>query len=104
MTVEMEKFLEMPAREELELPVVLHALSDPIRLAVLREVADGAEHACGTFELSVSDSTRSHHLKILREAGVTATRVVGTQRLVSLRREDLDARFPGLLNAVLTAA
>jgi DNA-binding transcriptional ArsR family regulator len=104
MTVEMEKFLEMPARGELELPVVLHALSDPIRLAVLREVADGAEHACGTFELPVSDSTRSHHLKILREAGVTSTRIVGTQRLVSLRREDLDARFPGLLNAVLTAA
>jgi hypothetical protein len=62
MTVEMENFLEMPPRAAIELPAVLHALSDPIRLAVVRELADGGERVCGTFELPVSDSTRSHHL------------------------------------------
>ena len=99
----MEKYLEMPPLEQLELPVVLAALSDPIRLTMVRELA-GEERACGTLAVPVSDSTRSHHLKILRDAGVTLTRVVGTQRLVSLRREDLNARFPGLLDSVLAAA
>jgi DNA-binding transcriptional ArsR family regulator len=61
------------------------------------------EQACGLLALPVSDSTRSHHLRVLRDAGVTATRVVGTRRLVSLRREDVDARFPGLLDSVLAA-
>ena len=84
-----------------EITTVLHALSDPVRLAIVRQLADGAEVVCGRFELPVTDSTRSHHLRILREAGVTSTRAVGTQRLVSLRRDDLDAAFPGLLDAVL---
>ena len=97
-----EQLLEEPARGELELATVLHALSDPVRLQILVELADG-EQACGAVPLPVSDSTRSHHLKILREAGVTRTRVVGTQRRVSLRHDDLEARFPGLLDSVLAA-
>jgi DNA-binding transcriptional ArsR family regulator len=97
----MEQLLEMPAADELELVEVLHALSDPIRLQIVQELASGGEQACGAMPLPVSGSTRSHHLRILREAGVTFTRVVGTQRLVSLRRDDLESRFPGLLDAVL---
>jgi DNA-binding transcriptional ArsR family regulator len=97
----MEQLLEMPAVDELELVEVLHALSDPIRLQIVQELASGGEQACGAMPLPVSASTRSHHLRILREAGVTFTRVVGTQRLVSLRRDDLASRFPGLLDAVL---
>jgi DNA-binding transcriptional ArsR family regulator len=97
----MEQLLEMPAADELELVEVLHALSDPIRLQIVQELASGGEQACGAMPLPVSASTRSHHLRILREAGVTFTRVVGTQRLVSLRRDDLESRFPGLLDAVL---
>jgi DNA-binding transcriptional ArsR family regulator len=87
----------MPERDDLELTSVLQALADPVRLQIVTALVHG-ERACGSFPLPVSDATRSHHLKILREAGITATRVVGTQRLVSLRREDLDARFPGLLD------
>ena len=98
-----ERFLEMPAREELELSAVLHALSDPVRLQIISELAAGGERVCGTFALPVGDSTRSHHLRILRAAGLTATRAVGTQRLISLRRDDLESRFPGLLDAVLAA-
>ena len=62
------------------------------------------ESTCGSFDLGVSKATRSHHFKVLREAGLTRTRAEGTHRHVSLRRDDVDARFPGLLGAVLTAA
>ncbi len=105
MTVELEgTFLSAPETEALELHAVLQALSDPVRLQIVSELADGREVACGTFALPVRGSTRSHHLRILREAGVTRTRVVGTRRLVSLRRDDLEERFPGVLAAVLAAA
>jgi DNA-binding transcriptional ArsR family regulator len=97
------RYLEMPARGELQLPAVLQALGDPVRLEIVAALA-GGERACGSFPLPVSDSTRSHHLKILREAGVTRTRLAGTQRLVSLRRDDLDERFPGLLDLALASA
>lgn len=93
--------LDQPLRIALELPAVLHALSDPARLAIVRALADGGERVCGTFELGLSKATRSHHFKVLREAGVTHTRLDGTARHVSLRRADLDERFPGLLDAVL---
>lgn len=94
--------LDQPTVDEIELTSVLQALGDPVRLRIVRELAaaDG-ERTCGTFELGVSKATRSHHFRVLREAGVTHTRVEGTHRHVSLRRDDLEARFPGLLGAVL---
>ena len=92
-----------PRRDDLSLPVVLNALSDPIRLRIVQLLADDAERACGAFGLPVAKNTASHHLKVLREAGVIAMRADGTLRLSSLRRADLDARFPGLLDAVLQA-
>ena len=94
---------EQPAAEELELPTVLHALSDPIRLRIVRDLAEVGACNCGTFAVPVAKSTLSHHLRVLREAGLTDTQPSGTQRVVSLRRGDLDARFPGLLDAVLAA-
>jgi DNA-binding transcriptional ArsR family regulator len=93
-----------PAVEELQLPKVMDALADPVRLAIVRALAAEGEIACGTLELGVSPATRSHHFRVLREAGVTYTRPVGTYKFVSLRRDELDERFPGLLGAVLTAA
>jgi DNA-binding transcriptional ArsR family regulator len=93
--------LPMPAAGELELAAVLHALSDPVRLRIVEQLAAEGEQACGAVLLPVSASTRSHHFRILREAGVTVTRVAGTTRLVSLRQADLDLRFPGLLAAVV---
>jgi DNA-binding transcriptional ArsR family regulator len=83
---------------------VMSALSDPVRVAILREIAARGESACGTFDLGVSKATRSHHFKVLREAGLTHTRAEGTHRLVSLRRGEVEERFPGLLAAVLAAA
>jgi DNA-binding transcriptional ArsR family regulator len=93
-----------PSREDLDVAMVLHALSDPQRLRIVKHLAESGEPcACGGFGLGVTKSTLTHHFRVLREAGVIAQQSVGTSKLNSLRREDLDARFPGLLDAVLTA-
>src|SRR3954451_18393225 len=93
-----------PRIEDVTLAAVMAALSDPARVAIVRTLAAEGERTCGTFDLGISKATRSHHFKVLREAGLTRTRAEGTHRHVSLRREELDARFPGLLTAVLAAA
>ena len=84
------------------MPSVLHALSDPVRLEIVRSLHGKPELSCSHIPATVSKSTLSHHLKVLREAGVTHTRAEGTQRLVSIRIEDLEGRFPGLLECVLS--
>ena len=97
--------LEHPETDEIEMPRVLAALADPLRLEIVRALAEATEpRACGSFDLPVTKSTKTHHFRVLREAGVTLTEARGTARLISLRREDLDARFPGLLDAVLETA
>ncbi len=83
------------------MPSILHALSDPARLEIVRRLAAGSEWSCGRFELGLSKATLSHHFRVLREAGVLRTRPDGRKRLLSLRETDLNARFPGLLQAVL---
>jgi DNA-binding transcriptional ArsR family regulator len=98
----MKTDLHHPRTDELELTDVLHALSDPLRLELVR-VLDGCdeERACGTFDLPVAKSTATHHWRVLRECGVVASRTDGTRKFQRLRRADLDARFPGLLDAIL---
>jgi DNA-binding transcriptional ArsR family regulator len=94
--------LAHPKRADLEIAAVLHALSDPMRLHIVRELAaDGGERTCNSFNLPIVKSTCTHHFKVLREAGVIHQRIVGTKRVSCLRRDDLDGRFPGLLDAVL---
>jgi DNA-binding transcriptional ArsR family regulator len=92
--------LDQPEVDAIELADVLHALSDPARLEIVRGLAADGERQCGTFDLGLTKATRSHHFKVLREAGLTHTRVVGTARYVRLRRDELEAKFPGLLDAV----
>jgi len=92
-----------PSCDELELSAVLHALSDPARLAIVRWLAQGDECTCGTFHIGLSKPTLSHHFRVLREAGVVRTRPEGRRRMLSLRADDLNERFPGLLDAVLSA-
>jgi DNA-binding transcriptional ArsR family regulator len=93
-----------PSADAISLPGLMAALSDPLRVQILCALAAEGECACGTFELGIAKATRSHHLRVLREAGITHTRAEGTRRIVSLRRDELDQRFPGLLDAVLAAA
>ncbi|MGW2459479.1 ArsR/SmtB family transcription factor [Streptomyces sp. NPDC004457] len=93
-----------PADSEIALPRLLGVLSDPTRLGIVRILSDGAERGWGQFNAPVAKSTLSHHLKMLREAGVTQTRQEGTRCYVKLRRDALEARFPGLLRALLSAA
>ena len=96
--------IQEPATSAITLPAVMGALSDPVRVEIVRVLAIEGEKVCGTLELGVAKATRSHHLRVLREAGLTHTRTEGTRRHVSLRRDDLEARFPGLLDALLAAA
>ncbi|MCQ4209338.1 MULTISPECIES: ArsR/SmtB family transcription factor [Streptomyces] len=92
-----------PTPEEMDLRTVLHALSDPHRYRViarfLRE-PDGTERTCASFQLPVSKSTTSHHFKVMREAGLLRMVDHGNSRTAVLRRAELDARFPGLLDLV----
>jgi DNA-binding transcriptional ArsR family regulator len=97
--------LHHPATEDFELSTVLHALSDRQRLRIVRKLsADPDPRPCGGFDVNISKSTCTHHFRVLREAGVIEQRQLGTARLNSLRRDDLDRRFPGLLDAVLESS
>ena len=104
MKIEIIMGLYHPATEDLELPTVLHALSDPQRLNIVRELASAEEaQPCGKFTVNVSKSTCTHHFRVLREAGVIQQHQLGTAKMNTLRRADIDGRFPGLLDAVLAA-
>jgi len=93
-----------PDLETVTLATMMAALSDPVRVAIVRELSVRGEASCGACDVGVSKATRSHHFKVLREAGLTRTRAEGTHRFVALRREEVELRFPGLLVAVLAAA
>ena len=96
-----------PAAEEIQLPRVLAALADPHRLAAVRFVAAHGESWCAKVieeaALPMTKPTFSHHLRILREAGVVTKRVQGAKGYMSLRKDDLDRRFPGLIDSILSA-
>jgi DNA-binding transcriptional ArsR family regulator len=93
-----------PSIEEVELSDVLHALSDPVRLEIVRHLAEHPYQTCGSLDPGLAKSTLSHHLKVLRETGITRTEVHGTQRLLSVRSADVERRFPGVLASVLEAS
>jgi DNA-binding transcriptional ArsR family regulator len=104
----MSRSLPHPNREQIELSMVLDCLSDPTRLAIVCQLAEcdrvETEMRCGDFNALSGKSNLTYHFAKLRESGLMQTRIAGTARLMRLRREDLDARFPGLLNAVIAAA
>jgi DNA-binding transcriptional ArsR family regulator len=92
-----------PAMEDVSLPDVLHALSDPLRLSIVASLRAGGERGWGEFDARVAASTLSHHMKVLRMAGLILNRRDGTRCQVSLRPE-IEARFPGLLATVVGLA
>ncbi|MEU6309536.1 helix-turn-helix transcriptional regulator [Streptomyces sp. NPDC047014] len=97
--------LPHPATEEIRLEGVLHALSDPVRLSIVRDLAASADDlSCSHFDLPVTKSTTTHHFRVLRESGVVRQAYRGTTKLNALREEDLNTLFPGLLASILTSA
>ncbi|WP_405941192.1 ArsR/SmtB family transcription factor [Streptomyces sp. NBC_00207] len=97
--------LAHPEAAEIRLEGVLHALSDPVRLSIVRDLAaSAADLACSSFDLPVTKSTTTHHFRVLRESGVVRQTYRGTTKLNALRRDDLESLYPGLLDSVLTAA
>jgi DNA-binding transcriptional ArsR family regulator len=91
-----------PALKDIDLAEVMQALADPCRLAIVRALlaARGRELCCAEIPLRVSKATRSHHFEVLRVAGLISSRCEGTKCLTSLRRREIDRRFPGLLKLV----
>ncbi|QFG21928.1 helix-turn-helix transcriptional regulator [Actinomadura sp. WMMB 499] len=92
-----------PERDQILLENVLSALGNPLRLRIVRALADGGEQSCGVILDGVSKSTLTHHWKVLRDSGVIWQRPSGRENLLSLRDADLESRFPGLLPSVLAA-
>jgi DNA-binding transcriptional ArsR family regulator len=89
-----------PSRKELLLTAVMYALSDEVRLGIVRQLAAKGEQPCGVFEVDRPKSSLSHHFRVLRESGVVSTRKDGKALMNTLRWADLEARFPGLLEVV----
>jgi len=100
----MPRTLHHPPVETLELTGVLHALSDPVRLQIVRALADRGDCRCNALALPVSKSTSTHHFRVLRESGIIEQQADGTALVNRLRRNELDGRFPGLLDSVLSAS
>ena len=101
----MARYLPQPEPGEIRLRELLHALGDDVRLRIVRVLADGRYHPCQVdeFGIDLHKSTLSHHFKVLREAGVTTTELLGRNHQVRLRIEDLESRFPGLVTSVIAA-
>lgn len=95
--------LSHPDTGDINLLEVLHALADPTRMIIVETLRHDNERACGNLPVDVAPSTLTHHLSVLRDAGVIRQREEGNRRWNALRLEDLDARFPGFLDAILTA-
>lgn len=92
-----------PEPQQIRLENVLFALGNPLRMEVVRILANQGEQACGALLQGLAKSTMTHHWRVLRESGVIWQRPNGRENLLSLRREDLEARFPGLLDTLLAA-
>lgn len=98
--------LPQPDADQISLPNVLTALGDQTRLAIIgylaRDEAQGM--TCGQFTDLASKTSITYHVGKLREAGVVQVQPEGTRRRVTLRRADLDGRFPGFLDSIIASA
>ncbi len=96
------KVYARPDLSEVSLESVMQALSDPCRISILRTLlaAKGKELACNEFDLKISKATCSHHFDVLRSAGLIVTRTDGTRCLSSIRKKEINERFPGLLKLI----
>ncbi|WP_413738155.1 ArsR/SmtB family transcription factor [Sodalis sp. RH21] len=93
-----------PAANEFVLERVLYALSDPIRLEIVRRLALLGTASCGELDGGRPKSSVSHHFRVLRDSGLVHTQNAGTAHINTLRRAEMHGRFPGLLEAILAQA
>ena len=103
----MPRLLCHPNSEQIRLALLLECLSEPVRLAIVCHLAHadpGSELRCSDFKALSSKSNLAYHFAKLRKAGVVRFRIAGTMRLMQLRRREIDERFPGLLDAILSGA
>jgi DNA-binding transcriptional ArsR family regulator len=101
-TTDQRERISHPPASALDLATIMRTVGEPLRLEIVRLLADDRPRACSDLSeaLGLPASTCSYHLRLLREAGVTRTRADGTQRFISLRRDDLEERFPGLVGVL----
>lgn len=90
-----------PPASDFELERVFYALSDPVRLEIVRYLGSVPQATCGELDGGRPKSSMSHHFRVLRDAGLVMTQNVGTTHMNSLRTDDLENRFPGLMAAIL---
>ncbi|HVI42143.1 MAG TPA: metalloregulator ArsR/SmtB family transcription factor [Anaerovoracaceae bacterium] len=90
-----------PTIDQLNLPAILYALSDPTRLRIIKNLTNNRETTCACCNISLTKSALSHHFKVLRESGLIRVRIEGKQRFLSIRYDELEKRFPGLLNTII---
>lgn len=97
--------IKHPTIEQVELTDIMYALADPTRLEIVILLAQaGKKLTCGEINLNRPKSSMSHHFKILRSAGLVETLIEGTEHMNSLRLEEVESKYPGVLSAVLKAA
>jgi ArsR family transcriptional regulator len=96
----------MKARDRVPLEQILKSLGDPVRLSIVRQLIEAGNHeiVCGCFDYDVAKATFSHHMSVLEEAGIVQARTDGTRRMMSLRLDDMNKKFPGLLELVASQA
>jgi DNA-binding transcriptional ArsR family regulator len=90
-----------PTPNQFCLSSVLNALGDPTRLQIIKNLSGQGESTCACCNIDLPKSALSHHFKVLREAGLINVRIEGKQRFLSIRYQDLEKRFPGLLRSIL---
>jgi DNA-binding transcriptional ArsR family regulator len=90
-----------PSADQLCLSSILNALGDPTRLQIIRNLSNQCETTCACCNIDLTKSALSHHFKVLRESGLINVRIEGKQRFMSIRYDDLEKRFPGLLGTIL---
>jgi len=97
------KAYQHPDLSAVPLAQVMQALSDTCRIGIMKALIANQELACNELPVEVAKATLSHHVSVLRDAGLIQTRVEGTKCLNSLRPEAFNTAFPGLLEMIKKA-
>jgi DNA-binding transcriptional ArsR family regulator len=97
-----------PSIDDITVEAILHALADPVRVSIFAKIAQSnCPYSCSNFltvqEKAIPKSTLSQHFNALREAGLIRSERRGVEMLSTSRCAEIEARFPGLLAAIIEA-